>query len=147
MPDLFNHLPDTQTRIPNDGSRIKKNEQNEQTRIAQKSPYYLPPQTANSINERAWFYGTGDTLQLGTTKPGSKMEKISTELENAIKYLQDLKSFPNLAQEWIDIKVEELCEQISQKIQGITTEIVSGVVNGTYEELQPAVTTRCRTSI
>jgi hypothetical protein len=127
------------TRITNDGSRIKKNEQNEQTTEAQKSPYYLPPQTANGINELAWFSGTGDTLQLGTAKPGSKMEKISTELENAIKYLQDLKSFPNLAQEWIDIKVEELCEQISQKIQGITTEIVSGVVNSTYEELQPVL--------
>ena len=128
-------------RIPNDGSRIKKNEQNEQTTESQKSPYYLPPQTANRIGggERSWFYGTGDTIQLGTAKPGSKMEKISTELENAIKYLQDLKSFPNLAQEWIDTKVEELCEQISQKIQGITTEIVSGVVNGTYEKLQPVL--------
>jgi hypothetical protein len=127
------------TRITNDGSRIKKNEQNAETTESQKSPYYLPPQTANRINELAWFGGTGDTLQLGTAKPGSKMEKIATELENAIKYLQDLKSFPNLAQEWIDTKVEELCEQISQKIQGITTEIVSGVVNGTYEELQPVL--------
>jgi hypothetical protein len=126
-------------RIKNDGSRIKKNEASEQTTEAQKSPYYLPPQTANSINELAWFGGTGDTLQLATAKPGSKMEKISTELENAIKFLQDLKSFPNLAQEWIDVKVEELCEQISQKIQGITTEIVSGVVNGTYEKLQPVL--------
>ena len=127
------------TRITNDGSRIKKNEQNAETKKAQESPYYLPPQKANSINQLAWFSGTGDTLQLGTAKPGSKMEKISTELENAIKYLQDLKSFPNLAQEWIDIKVEELCGQISQKIQGITTEIVSGVVNSTYEELQPVL--------
>jgi hypothetical protein len=32
-----------------------------------------------------------------------------------------------------------LCGQISQKIQGITTEIVSGVVNSTYEELQPVL--------
>ena len=127
------------TRIQNDGTRIKKNEASEQTKKAQESPYYLPPQTANSINQLAWFYGTGDTLQLGTAKPGSKMEKIATDLENAIKYLQDLKSFPNLAQEWIDIKVEELCGQISQKIQGITTEIVSGVVNSTYEELQPVL--------
>jgi hypothetical protein len=127
------------SRIPNDGTRIKKNEASEQTTEAQKSPYYLPPQTANSINQLAWFSGTGDTLQLATAKPGSKMEKISTELENAIKFLQDLKSFPNLAQEWIDTKVEELCEQISQKIQGITTEIVSGVVNGTYEELEPVL--------
>jgi hypothetical protein len=126
-------------RIQNDGSRIKRNEASEQTKEAQKSPYYLPPQTANSINQLAWSGVTGDTLQLGTAKPGSKMEKISTELENAIKYLQDLKSFPNLASNWIDDKVEELCDQISQKIQGITTEIVSGVVNDTYEKLQPAL--------
>ena len=127
------------TRIPNDGSRIKKNEQNAETKKAQESPYYLPPQTANSINQLAWFGGTKDTLQLGTTKSGSKMEKIATELENAIKYLQDLKSFPNLASNWIDDKVEELCDQISQKIQGIATEIVSGAVNGTYEKLEPAL--------
>lgn len=128
------------TRIPNDGSRIVPDQTNEQTIESQKSPYYLPPQTANSIDRgRAWFSGTGDTLQLGTTKPGSKMEKISTELENAIKYLQDLKSFPNLASNWIDAKVEELCDQISQKIQGIATEIVSGAVNGTYEKLEPAL--------
>ena len=127
-------------RIKNDGSRIVPDQTNEQTTKSQKSPYYLPPQTANGIDGGlAWFYGTGDTLQLGTAKPGSKMEKIATDLENAIKYLQDLKSFPNLTQEWIDIKVEELCGQISQKIQGITTEIVSGVVNSTYEELQPVL--------
>ena len=126
-------------RIQNDGTRIKKNEASEQTTQAQKSPYYLPPQTANSIKELSWSSVIGDTLQLGTSKPGSKMEKIATELENAIKFLQDLKSFPNLAQEWIDTKVEDLCEQISQKIQGITTEIVSGAVNSTYEKLQPVL--------
>ena len=127
------------TRIQNDGSRIKKNEQNAETKKAQESPYYLPPQTANSINQLAWSSVIKDTIQLGTTKPGSKMEKIATELENAIKYLQDLKSFPNLASNWIDAKVEELCDQISQKIQGIATEIVSGAVNGTYEKLEPAL--------
>ena len=128
------------TRIQNDGSRIVPDQTNEQTTESQKSPYYLPPQTANSIDRgRAWSGVTGDTLQLATTKPGSKMEKIATELENAIKFLQDLKSFPNLAQEWIDDKVEELCEKISKKIQGITTEIVSGVVNDTYEKLQPVL--------
>jgi hypothetical protein len=126
-------------RIVNDGSRIKQNEQNEQTTGAQKSPYHLPPQSANSINQISYFGGIGDTLQLGTAKPGSKMEKIATELENAIKFLQDIKSFPNIAQEWIDKKVEELCKEISKKIEGITTEIVSGVVNGTYEKLQPAL--------
>jgi hypothetical protein len=128
------------TRITNDGSRIVPDQTNEQTKESQKSPYYLPPQTANSIPRGlSWTSIIGDTLQLGTTKPGSKMEKIATELENAIKYLQDLKSFPNLASNWIDDKVEELCDQISQKIQGIATEIVSGAVNGTYEKLEPAL--------
>jgi len=126
-------------RITNDGSRIKKNEQNEQTRTTQTTPSPLPPQIANSIGALPQFGGDGDIIQFATTKPGSKMEKISTELQNAIKYLQDLKSFPNQAQEWIDARVEELCEQISQKIQGISTEIVSGVVNGTYEKLEPAL--------
>ena len=127
------------TRITNDGSRIVPDQTNEQTRTAQTTPSPLPPQIANSIGALPQFGGDGDIIQFATTKPGSKMEKISTELENAIKYLQDLKSFPNLAQEWIDARVEELCEQISQKIQGISTEIVSGVVNGTYEKLEPAL--------
>ena len=127
------------TRIANDGSRTEPNETNEQTRTAQTTPIPLPPQIANSIGALPQFGGDGDIIQFATSKPGSKMEKIATELENAIKYLQDLKSFPNLAQEWIDARVEELCEQISKKIQGITTEIVSGVVNGTYEKLEPAL--------
>ena len=127
------------TRIANDGSRTEPNETNEQTRTAQTTPIPLPPQIANSIGALPQFGGDGDIIQFATSKPGSKMEKIATELENAIKYLQDLKSFPNLAQEWIDARVEELCEQISKKIQGITTEIVSGVVNGTYEKLEPVL--------
>jgi hypothetical protein len=126
-------------RIQNDGSRINKNEKNEQTTTSQTTPSPLPPQIANSIGVLPQYGGDGDIIQFATAKPGSKMEKIFTELENAIKFLQDLKSFPNLAQEWIDAKVEELCEQISKKIQGITTEIVSGVVNGTYEKLEPAL--------
>lgn len=126
------------SRIQNDGSRIEKNEASEQTTTTQTTPSPLPPQTANSIGVLPQYGGDGDIIQFATAKPGSKMEKIATELENAIKFLQDLKSFPNLAQEWIDAKVEELCEQISKKIQGITTEIVSGVVNSTYEKLEPA---------
>jgi hypothetical protein len=99
----------------------------------------LPPQVANSINKISYSSAIGDIVQLGTTMPGSKIDKISTEMENAIKFLQDLKSFPNLAQEFIDAQVEKLCQEISKKIQGITTEIVGGTVNGTYEKLLPAL--------
>jgi phosphatidylglycerophosphatase A len=127
------------SKIENDGSKLKENQTNEQTTEAQESPVHLPPQVANSINKIAYSSVIGDTLQLGTTIPGSKIDKISTEMQNAIKFLQDLKSYPNLAQEWIDAQVEKLCEEISKKIQGISTEIVGGVVNGTYEKLQPAL--------
>jgi hypothetical protein len=127
------------SKIKNDGSKLKVNETNENTEQTQESPVYLPPQVANSINKIAYSSVTGDTVQLGTTMPGSKIDKISTEMQNAIKFLQDLKSYPNLAQEFIDTQVEKLCQEISKKIQGITTEIVGGVVNGTYEKIIPAL--------
>jgi hypothetical protein len=127
------------SKITNDDSKLRNNQTNEQTTEAQESPVHLPPQVANSINKIAYSGVIGDIVQFGTTLPGSKIDKISTEMQNAIKFLQDLKSYPNLAQEWIDAQVEKLCEQISKKIQGISTEIVAGVVNGTYEKLQPAL--------
>lgn len=126
-------------QVDNDGTRVKVNEQNEQTHQAQKSPYHLPPQIANRINEISYFSGIGDKVYLGTNKSGSKLEKISTELNNAIKFVQDLKSFPNIAKEWIDAKIEDLCEQISKKIEGIVNEIVGGVVDDTYEKIIPAL--------
>ena len=122
-------------RIENDGSRIKVNEQNEQTTQAQKSPYHLPPQQANGKGEISYFDGIGDTVIAGTTKSGSKMEKIATEIENGIKFLQDIQSFPNVAKDWISAKKEELCKSMTEKIKAISTEIISGVVNDTYEQL------------
>lgn len=127
------------SKIKNDNSKLRNNQTNEATQQTQESPVYLSPQVANSINKISYSSVIGDTLQLGTTMPGSKIDKISTEMQNAIKFLQDLKSFPNLAQEFIDAQVEKLCKEISKKIQGITTEIVGGTVNGTYEKLLPAL--------
>lgn len=124
-------------RVKNDGSRVKVNEQNEQTTQAQKSPYHLPPQTANSANELSYFSGIGDTVLYGTTNPGSKMDKISTELENAVKFLQDIQSFPNLAQDWISDQKEKLCKEVTEKISAIAEEIISGIVNDTYEKMIP----------
>jgi hypothetical protein len=127
------------SKIKNDNSKLRNNQTNESTQQTQESPVYLPPQVANSINKISYSSAIGDILPLATTMPGSKIDKISTEMENAIKFLQDLKSFPNLAQEFIDAQVEKLCQEISKKIQGITTEIVGGTVNGTYEKLLPAL--------
>ena len=126
-------------RIPNDGSRVKINEQNGQTNTVQEAPVHLPPATANSINQIAYSSVIGDNVYFATAQLDSKMNKISTELENAIKYLQNIQSYPNVAQEWINTKKEKLCEEITKKIQGITTEIISGVVNDSYEQLIPSL--------
>ena len=126
-------------RIPNDGSKVKINEQNGQTNTVQEAPVHLPPATANSINQIAYSSVIGDNVYFATAQTDSKMNKISTELENAIKYLQNIQSYPNVAQEWINTKKEKLCEEITKKIQGITTEIISGVVNDSYEQLIPSL--------
>jgi hypothetical protein len=126
-------------RIENDGSKVKINEQNGQTNTVQESPVHLPPATANSINQIAYSSVIGDNVYFATAQTDSKMNKISTELENAIKYLQNIQSYPNVAQEWINTKKEKLCEEITKKIQGITTEIISGVVNDSYEQLIPSL--------
>ena len=97
-------------RIPNDGSKVKINEQNGQTNTVQEAPVHLPPATANSINQIAYSSVIGDNVYFATAQTDSKMNKISTELENAIKYLQNIQSYPNVAQEWINTKKEKLCE-------------------------------------
>jgi hypothetical protein len=127
------------SRVDNDGSKLKPDQTNEQTIKSQKSPYHLPPSVANSINEISYSSTIGNSVYLATTQPDSKLNKISTELENAIKFLENLRSFPNLAQEWIDEQVEKLCVEISKKIQGITSEIVGGVVNDSYQKLTPVL--------
>jgi hypothetical protein len=124
------------SRVDNDGSKLKPDQTNEQTIKSQKSPYHLPPSVANRINEISYSGAIRNSVYLATNKPGSKINKIQTELENAIKFLENIKSYPNLAQEWIDEQVDNLCEEISKKIEGITNDIVSGVVNDTYEKLQ-----------
>jgi hypothetical protein len=126
-------------RIENDGSRVKINEQNGQTNTVQEAPVHLPPTIANSINQIPISSVIGDNVYFATAQTDSKLNKISTELENAIKYLQNIQSYPNVAQEWINTKKEKLCEEITKKIQGITTEIISGVVNDSYEQLIPSL--------
>jgi hypothetical protein len=126
-------------RIPNDGSKLKRNEQGDEGNTAQESPVNLPPSVANRNNQISYSRSIGNTVYLATNKPGSKIGKIQNELENAIKFLENIKSYPNIAQAWIDEQVEKLCEEISKKIEGIANDIVGGVVNDTYEKMIPAL--------
>ena len=125
------------SKIKNDGTNLKANQTNEGTADTQKSPYHLPTQTTNQKGEIGYFNGIGDKVQFASTKSNAFVDKISTELENAVKFVQTLSSYKNLSQEYIDEQVEKLCKEISKKIQGISSGIVGGVLNDTYKKMIP----------
>ena len=125
------------SKIKNDGTNLKANQTNEGTADTQKSPYHLPTQTTNQKGEIGYFSGIGDKVQFASTKSNAFVDKISTELENAVKFVQTLSSYKNLSQEYIDEQVEKLCKEISKKIQGISSGIVGGVLNDTYKKMIP----------
>lgn len=125
--------------IKNDGSKLKRNEENSQKSTAQESPVSLPPKTANAKDKISYSSSIGDKVSLATKKPGSKINKIQTELINAIKFLDDIKSYPNIAQDWIDEQVDKLCDAVSKKIEAITNDIVGGVVNEVYGKTSEAL--------
>jgi hypothetical protein len=130
------------SKIKNDGSNLKRDQTNEGTKETQKSPYHLPTKTTNDKSggeEISYFSGIGDKVQFASTKPNTAVDKISTELENALKFVQTLKSYKDLSKEYIDEQIEKLCKEISKKIQGISTGIVGGVLNDTYKKMIPSL--------
>jgi hypothetical protein len=127
------------SKIKNDGTNLKANQTNEGTADTQKSPYHLPTQTTNGKDEISYFSGIGDKVQFASTKSNAFVDKISTELENAVKFVQTLSSYKNLSKEYIDEQIEKLCKEISKKIQGISSGIVGGVLNDTYKKMIPSL--------
>ena len=127
------------SKIKNDGSNLKPNQTNEGTQDTQKSPYHLPTKTANEKDELSYFSGIGDKVQFASTKANSFVDKITTELENAIKFVQTLSSYKDLAKDYIDKQIDILCEEVAKKIQGISSGIVGGVLNDTYKKIVPTL--------
>ena len=130
------------SKIKNDGSSLKRDQTNEGTKETQKSPYHLPTKSTNEKpggEEISYFSGIGDKVQFASTKPNTFVDKISTELENAVKFVQTLSSYKDLSKEYIDEQIEKLCKEISKKIQGISTGIVGGVLNDTYKKMIPSL--------
>jgi hypothetical protein len=130
------------SKIKNDGSSLKRDQTNEGTKETQKSPYHLPTKSTNEKpggEEISYFSGIGDKVQFASTKSNTFVDKISTELENAVKFVQTLSSYKDLSKEYIDEQIEKLCKEISKKIQGISTGIVGGVLNDTYKKMIPSL--------
>ena len=130
------------SKIKNDGTNLKRDQTNEGTKETQKSPYHLPTKATNEKpggEEISYFSGIGDKVQFASTKANTFVDKISTELENAVKFVETLKSYKDLSKEYIDEQIEKLCKEISKKIQGISTGIVGGVLNDTYKKMIPSL--------
>ena len=119
-------------KIPEgDKTTNPKGESNEANAESQKSPRYVSPAQANAIgdNEVSYFYGIGDKLQLGSGSSGTVVDKISNEVENLLKSIQDgIGIFLNLDNE---------VRKIVRKIQGIVSGLVGNVINDLYKQLEP----------
>ena len=127
------------SKIKNDGSNLKPNQTNEGTQETQKSPYHLPTKAANEKGELSYFRGIGDKVQFASTKANSFVDKITTELENAIKFVQTLSSYKDLSKDYINSQIDILCEEVAKKIQGVSSGIVGGVLNDTYKKIVPTL--------
>lgn len=125
------------SKIDNDGSKLIADQTNEKTETSQQSPYHLPPQDANGMNQISYSSVIGDVTQFASTTSDSFINKISNEMENTFKFISDLKSFPGLSEEFINAQTDSAIEELTPKIQGITGGLVNGVINDLYKEMAP----------
>lgn len=115
--------PDKQTLVPN--------ESNESNAKSQKSPRHVEPSKARVLgnDEVSYFSGIGDTLQLGSGSTATVVDKISCEVLNLLKGIQDgIGVFLNIDNE---------IRRIVRKIQGIVSGLVGNVINDLYNKLVP----------
>jgi hypothetical protein len=124
------------SKIENDGSKLKADQTNEQTQVSQKSPYHIPPKNANSMDEISYFSGIGDVVQYATITDESFINKISVEIENVFKFIENIKSF-NLDQAFVDRQIDSAVHEVCKKIQGIVAGIINGILNDTYNQMTP----------
>lgn len=127
------------SKIENDGSRLKPDQTNEQTEYSQKSPYHIPQKKANKIDEISYFSGIGDVVQFASNTSDSFVNKISTEMENVFKFVDDLKSFKNLDTSFVNTQIDNTIDEVSKKIQGIAGGIINGVINDAYTQMSPVL--------
>lgn len=126
-------------KIKNDGSRVKRNEQNEQNAAAQKSPRNVSPQQAKQIgtDEISYFSAIGEVVRAGSASPSSAISKITTEVDNLLKRVQNLTSDINTKISSIQRDINLEIDKITAKIQKIASGIVGPMVNKLYKRMAP----------
>ena len=117
---------------------LPKGESSEQNVDAQKSPRYVAPAQAPQIgsNEISYFSGIGDQIN-AITGPGSTIQKISTEINNLLKFIQDAKTFIADGIDFIKNLIAEKIDLVTEKIKKITSGLVGGMVGGLFKALTP----------
>jgi outer membrane murein-binding lipoprotein Lpp len=126
-------------KIKNDGSRVKKNESNEQNAAAQKSPRHVSPTKAKQIgsDEISYFSAIGETINFASASSSSAINKISTEVDNLIKRIQNLTSDVNTKISSIQRDINLEIDKITAKIQKIASGVVGPMVNNLYKKMAP----------
>jgi len=129
------------SKVSNDGSYIVKNESNEQNASSQKSPRLVPPSKAKDIgeDERAAFNGIGDTVRAANGSSENTISKISTEINNFVNKVQTISDSVTGAIGNAEAFINEEIDKITAKIQKISSGLVSGMINGLYEDMAPVL--------
>lgn len=128
------------SKIQPPNGTLKPNQSSEQNAGAQPSPVHLPPKTAAGIGtdgEISYYSGIGDTIQLAQDIPQSIINKISTQIDNFINFLQNTQAMIAGATEYLERYINSEIDKITEKIQSIVTGLVNGAINGLFEKLIP----------
>lgn len=126
-------------KIKKPNGTLKPDQSNEQNAATQKSPRHVSPAQAKSIgkDEISYFSGIGDTVQFGSSKTGSTVNKIATEIDNFVKQVQNLTDNIANASAYVKRYLDRQITKITTKITGIVSGLIGGVINGVFKKLAP----------
>jgi hypothetical protein len=120
---------------------LKKDESNEQNAKSQKSPRHVSPKQAKDLGngEVSYFSAIGDTVQLASKKSGQVVNKISSEVGNFVKKVQDILAIAASASSYAINWINREIDRVTKKVQSIATGLVSNMVNGLFNKLAPII--------
>lgn len=120
---------------------IPKNESNEQNSRSQKAPRAVSRTKASQIgsDERPASSAYGLKINLATKKPKSTLEKITTEIENFIHKIQEIKNGISEGIGTIKQKIDKKIADITKSIKKHASGLVGSMTKGLYKKLGPTI--------
>ena len=127
------------------GDTLKNDQSNEQNAKSQKSPRHVSPKQAKDLGngEVSYFSAIGDQVQLATKKSGQVVNKITTEITNFVKKVQDILATVNgaigSASSYAKNLINREVDKVTKKIQSACSGLVSSMVNKLFKKLAPII--------